>query len=251
MFLALKKRLLTASIQTAIGLILSIGLLEARPAHADYQPPSEPSAPSGGTSTAGTRGGCSGNPEAGLTVLAPLSYAGQTVSTRPTFIWFVTDMQSYPLEFRLYQEGSGKRQLLRKVQMQSQSGLMKFSLPPSQPELQPGKLYSWQVILTCNPNHPSQDLVAGATLQILPFPATLRSQLNSAKSEIERAELYAKNSFWYDAIAEVTQPNPSIAIKQLQHSLLNDLAKSEKETPQLGAIIQEQKARLQQLAILK
>jgi hypothetical protein len=231
--------------------VLSICLLETLPVQAEYQPPSEPSAPAGGTSTAGTRGGCSGKADGGLTALAPLSYAGQTISTHPTFLWFVADAQSYPLEFRLYKQTNGKRQLLHKSKMQSQSGLMKFSLPTDQPGLTSGQIYSWQVILSCNPNHPSSDSVAGATLQVVPLPTSLKSQLANAKSSIDQANLYAENGFWYDAIAQVSQPSQTLPAKQLQLSLLNDLAKSEKETPQLGAIVTEQKARLKQIAELQ
>lgn len=233
-----------------VGMALALCLLETLPAQADYQPPSGPSAPTSGTSTAGTRGGCSGNAEGGLTALAPLSYTGQTVSNHPTFLWFVADSQSYPLEFRLYQQTNGKRQLLHRLKMQSQLGLMQVSLPTNQPGLSPGRTYSWQVILSCNPNHPSGDSVAGATLQVVPFPSSVRSQLTTAKSAIDRANIYARNGFWYDAIAQVSQPNLTTPAKQLQISLLNDLAKSEKETPQFAAIVREQRMRLKQITAL-
>ena len=243
-----------------VGLALALCLFETLPAQADYQPPSEPSAPTAGTSTAGTRGGCSGNADGGLTVLAPLSYTGQTASNHPTFLWFVADTQSYPLEFRLYQHTNGKRRLLQKVTMQSHPGLMQFSLPTHQPDLAPGQTYSWQVILSCNPNHPSGDSVAGATLQVVPLSSSLRSQLTTAKSAIEQANLYAQNGLWYDAIsalhnsagtAQVSQPNQAISAQQLQLSLLNDLARSEKETPEFAAIVHEQKVRLKQIAVLQ
>lgn len=241
-----KKRLLTSPTQKIVASVLAC-LLETLPAQADYQPPSGPSAPTGGTSTAGTRGGCSGKADGGLTALAPLSYTGQTTSTRPTFLWFVAETQSHPLEFRLYQQTNGKRQLLKKVTMPSQLGLMQFSLPTNQSDLLPGQAYSWQVILSCDPNHPSADLVVGATMQVVALPSWLRSQITNAKSSIDRANLYARNGFWYDAIAQVSQPNQTASAKQLQLSLLNDLVKSEKETPQLAAIVREQKARLKQI----
>jgi hypothetical protein len=234
-----------------VGLALALCLFETLPAQADYQPPSEPSAPTAGTSTAGTRGGCSGNADGGLTALAPLSYTGQTASNHPTFLWFVADTQSYPLEFRLYQHTNGKRRLLQKVTMQSHPGLMQFSLPTHQPDLAPGQTYSWQVILSCNPNHPSGDSVAGATLQVVPLSSSLRSQLTTAKSAIERANVYAQNGLWYDAIAQVAQPNQAIPAQRLQLSLLNNLARSEKETPEFAAIVHEQKVRLKQIAVLQ
>lgn len=237
--------------QTIIGVALSVCLLETLPAQAEYQPPSEPSAPSGGTSTAGTRGGCSGKADGGLTALAPVSYTGQTISTHPTFLWFVGDTQAYPLEFRLYQVTNSKRRLLQKTLLKSQPGLMQVSLPKNQPALLPGQIYSWQVILTCNPNHPSADSVAGATMQVIPLPSALRSQLTTAKSPLERANLYARSGYWYDAIAEVSQPNQTVSAKQLQIAFLNDLAKSEKATPQFAAIVSDQKVRLRQIAELQ
>lgn len=244
-----KNPLLTLRLgQKIVGVALSVCLLETLPAQAEYQPPSEPSAPAGGTSTAGTRGGCSGKADGGLTALAPVSYTGQTTSPHPTFLWFVGEAQSYPLEFRLYQVANGKRRLMQKTALRSQPGLMQFSLPKTQPALSPGQMYSWQVILTCNPNHPSADLVAGATIQVVPLPSALKSQLTTAKSPIEQANLYARRGFWYDAIAQVSQLNQAFSAKQLQLSFLNDLARSEKETPQFAAIVREQKARLRQIA---
>jgi hypothetical protein len=244
MFLVTKNHSLVYSTRIAVGLTLSLCLLRSIPAQAEYQPPSEPSAPSSGTSTAGTRGGCSGQAEGGLTVLAPLSYTGQAISTHPTLFWFVADQQSYPLEFQLYQQANGKRQMLHKVKMQSQPGLMRLAL--DQIELQPGQTYNWRVILSCNLNYPSGDSVAGATIQVVPLSSGLRSQLSTAKTPIDRANLYAQNGFWYDAIAEASQPN--LSAKPLQASLVSDLAKSERESPQFAAIIQEQKERLKQIA---
>lgn len=250
LLLRFRKNLSMPSAKEVIGVLLALCLLEPLPVWAGYQPPSDPSAPSSGTSTAGTRGGCSGKVDGGLTALAPLSHTGQTTSTHPTFLWFVADTQAYPLEFRLYQQTSGRRQLLHKVKMQSQPGLMQVSLPTNQPALVPGKLYSWQVILSCNPNHPSGDSVAGATLQVVSMPSSVRSQLSSTKSASDRATVYSQNGLWYDAIAQVSQPNSTVPAKQLQ-SLLTDLAQSEKETPQFAAIVREQKARLKQIAALQ
>jgi len=36
-------------------------------------------------------------------LIAPSGRLGQTVSTRPTFAWFVRDASSWPIEFRLYE----------------------------------------------------------------------------------------------------------------------------------------------------
>ncbi|MGV0028206.1 DUF928 domain-containing protein [Phormidesmis priestleyi] len=207
--------------------VFGLSLWIAPVAIAKYRPPKTPSAPrEPGTNT--TRGGScdsAGNVrsnrslEVGLTPLAPLSHVGQTSSQRPTFVWFVPDRQPYPLQFRLF-TATGQR--LYTTQMQSQPGIMQVSLPQNQPELAIGQSYVWQVVLVCNPNAPSMNVVATANIAVVKPSATLQMQLAAAQTAQQRIDLYAESGLWYDALAEAQKTSRPAVL-----DLLNSLTRSE------------------------
>lgn len=223
---------------------LGLFLLTAPNALADYVPPSEPSSPQESTSSTGRRGGCDGEAETELTALAPQSYVGQTISTHPTFAWFVPDSQPFQVEFRLFEYSSGHRQPIQDVDLQSSPGIMTWSMPPEQPGLTVGQRYFWQVVVHCNPNRPSSALVAGAELEVVEILADLEMELGTASDGLTRARLYGEAGLWYDAFNEVLAAGQSAAARDARLSLLDDLANLE-ATTELS--IQEQQARLIQI----
>jgi hypothetical protein len=212
------------------GCILSLTLVTAPVALAIYKPPAQPSAPKNPTTTTGRRGGCLGNAKTTLTALAPRTHVGQTISTHPVFAWFVPDLQPLPMKFRLYKYGSnGDRQLVKQIELQSSPGIVKVALPKNEPGLAVGQTYNWQVVLLCNPNHPSSALVTGAQIKVVEMPPALRPALTTTRDAIARAELYAQAGFWYNALGEALASEKSRA-KALQLTLLEDLANLEKAT---------------------
>lgn len=203
---------------------ITLLLLLASPAWAGYTPPSQPSAPRGGnTTTTGRRGGCQGNESDALTVLAPASHVGQTASTHPTFAWFVPDTASIPIEFHLFSD-SGK--IIYKTQLQSSPGMMSLALPETEPALQVGQGYRWQVTLLCNPNRPSSAIVSRAEIKVVPLPASLGTSLKSVTDPTAQADLLAEAGLWYDAFATVAaQRNASL--QTARQALLTSLAEVE------------------------
>src|SRR4028119_1194830 len=139
------------------SLMLSVSFWVAPIAPATYTPPENPSKPKD-TGTNTTRGGsCEANSSARLTVLVPFSHVGETISGHPTFTWFVPDRTPRPLLFRLY---TRTRQELYTTKMQSQPGIMSVALPSNLPQLSIGQSYQWEVVLVCDPNLPSSNVVA-------------------------------------------------------------------------------------------
>jgi len=160
-----------------------------------------------------------------LTALAPISHTGRTASIRPTFVWFASGAISQPIEFHLYEyTASGKVKRIYKTQLPSSQGIMNVTLPETEPELAIGRRYLWQVALLCNPNHPSNDLVAEATIDVAEAPLTLKTALSATPDRLKKAQLYAESGFWYDAFAQ-TLGNPQA--KAFQLTLLKDLDKLE------------------------
>ncbi|NJN89033.1 MAG: DUF928 domain-containing protein [Leptolyngbyaceae cyanobacterium RM2_2_4] len=234
----------TALTSGALGLFL----LMAPYALADYVPPSEPSSPQESTSSTGRRGGCDGEAETELTALAPQSYVGQTISTHPTFAWFIPDTQPFQVEFRLFEYNSGDRQLIQKIDLQSSPGIMSWSLPPDQPGLSTGQRYFWQVVVHCDLNRPSSALVAEAEIEVVEIPSDLEMELDAATDDLARVRLYGEAGLWYDAFNEVLAAGQDAAARDTRLGLLDNLVNSEVV---METSIQEHQVRLTEIIELE
>jgi len=123
-----------------------------------------------------------------LTVLAPISHVGQTISTHPTFFWYSPDTAPQLAEFRLYQVSHRDQlHLLKRVPFLSSPGLMSYTLPISEAGLDEGELYLWQVQMPCGP---SGSWVATAYVEVVP----------PVEPEMDSRQL-ASAGIWYDALA--------------------------------------------------
>jgi hypothetical protein len=206
------------------SLILSVSLSIVPVALAKYTPPKKPSAPKE-TGTNTTRGGsCEANSALGLTALVPFSHVGETISGHPTFTWFVPDRSFHLMQFRLF---SSTGQPLYRTEMQSQPGIMQFSLPPNLPPLTIGQSYKWQVVLVCEPRVPSMNVVATAEIQVVQPAESLQAQLAAAQTPQQRIDLYAGAGLWYDAIAEARKASETSQNQTPLLELLDALASSE------------------------
>jgi hypothetical protein len=207
---------------------------------AEYKVPSQPSPPvTSKTTTTTTRtGNCSNNNTKSLKALAPYSHVGKTVSTHPTFAWYVPESKSFPLEFSLYRNNNnGDRQKIYHTNLQSSPGMMKLTLPKDNPGLTTGQIYSWQVVLICNPNETTEAQVISAEIQVEAMSSQLKTQLAIAKETFKKADLFAEAGFWYDALATASQGQNN----SLVDCLLGQLAKLEQ--------LQQQASKLEQIAI--
>ncbi|BAY22238.1 hypothetical protein NIES2100_20010 [Calothrix sp. NIES-2100] len=219
---------------------------------ATYKPPANPSSPRTPTGSNSSRTNeCTGNEKTSLTALAPVDYIGQTVSLQPIFAWFVPNSPSRDIEFRLYEYVNGKPQQVVKTIMQSSPGIMTYSFANKQINLAVGQKYVWQVALLCNPNHPSEDLIVRANIEVVAIPPKLKNQLLQTKELGKRSDLYAEQGFWYDALAETLNNS---ANKASTFKLLAELSQLEKQEasrkgtdPNLKQDLEQQALRLQEI----
>jgi hypothetical protein len=242
-----KRHLLYQLLIAFLGLFLQMTL-----AWGGYKPNPKPSAPKSPTTTTGTRGGCHDKSTTTLTAFAPQTNIGQTVSQFPTFSWFVPDSQPLPMEFRLYKYdsqgrspsgGGASSQLIEKVKMISQPGIMQHSLPRDRSGLAINQTYRWQVVIFCNPNRPSSALVTEAIVKVVEISPKLKQKLATTNKTLEKAELFAKSNFWYDALAEGFKDSSEQLNKNQQLRLLEILASLETspQTEQIQNIIDNQR----------
>ena len=220
---------------------LSLALIVTPAALADYvagdQKPVPPDRRSDGGTTRGMTRGCSGGGMP-LTVLASRNYVGRTISSHPTFAWFVPgDSVSKPMQFTIYEwVPGGNAKEVRKISLQSSPGIMKLS-PFSENEqgLQPGKEYSWQVVIHCDPDNASGDLWSRASIEVVEMPPAVQSKLNKAVNSAEKANIYAEAGLWYNALDEALKLAQASKLGEVGSTLLNDLAQLEAPgtTPEL------------------
>jgi hypothetical protein len=161
-------------------------------------------------------GGVRGNVPS-MILLAPID-GGRTLSPRPTFYWYVSSdvatKKPYQLRFNLRdREGES----VFKIETSStKTGLQKFTLPDSAPALKVGKVMRWQLRLTTDLTSSSNDMLSYNALIELKPPSSsgVKQDLEKAKNGLEKARVYAKYSYWYDALDAYTnwvESNPKEA----------------------------------------
>lgn len=240
-----------------VASVLSSTLIVTPAVLAVYEPGAQKPVPKDRRSDGGTTRGCSGG-NMPLTVLASRKYVGRTISRHPTLAWFVPrDSASKPIEFTIYEwVPDGKPKEVRKISLQSSPGVMKLSpFFKNELGLQPGKEYLWQVVVHCDQDNPSGDLVSEASLEVVGMPpTTVQSKLNKAINSVEKANIYARAGLWYNALDEALKLAEASRLGEVGSTLVNDLAKSEalNTTPELPPkerdAIEKQVENLQQIA---
>ncbi|NEQ44300.1 MAG: DUF928 domain-containing protein [Leptolyngbya sp. SIOISBB] len=189
-----------------------------------YVPPSDPGVPRDDHTGGGVRG-CGDD----IAALAPrLNSVGQTASTNPTFVWYNFSDESDPIEFQLYRfEPDGSFDTVAVEQFEtSQQGYMAYTLPFGEAELTVGEAYLWQVVIYCDRNFEEPGQYSSAEIEVVALPAELATALPD--DSLGRAQTYASNGLWYDALAEVYDATDATA-KALRRDLLLDLADLEEQ----------------------
>ncbi len=211
---------------------VSMVFLTTSVALANYVPPGSSQPSSGYVGSTGTRSG-SGNKTLNgeLTALAPFSHAGQTTATHPTFAWYVPDVEIDSISFGLYGYGGngkpnpiGSPSRLDLSVLPNQRHIMQYSLPKDQSGLTIGQKYLWEVTLACKSCSDRKVQILRTDIEIVAMPAMLQTALAKTSDRLQRANLYAKAGFWYDALAEALT---TAKTKPLTLSLLEDLVKLE------------------------
>jgi hypothetical protein len=191
----------------------------------DLKPPILPGIP-GGTQGEECSSSSSSNP---FKVLAPQGFIGETVSSRPTFIWSTPFNEPLNLELTLYEFNQQARPIpvsMPPITLDARQGT--WTLPNTVDKLTEGKTYMLKMIVKCDPDNSSRDLVDDVEFKVIPKSVALEQQISNASSPVMRAEIYAKEGVWYDAFAEVAafQDTASVEMRRL---LLNELEQVEQE----------------------
>ncbi|MHC5774990.1 DUF928 domain-containing protein [Nostoc sp.] len=233
----LRKSLFT-SIDIGLSLLL---LLMPTTALADgsnnsNDPPPQTTGTSGG-SRGGDSRGCETQSETSssrvpaLILLAPSQIYGQTLATRPTFAWFISNSASLQMEFRLYEydQVSKQSKLVKEIKdenFKSLPGIMVLSL--SNPELLVGQRYFWQIELVCDANHPSGNPFATSAMKVVSLQPDLQKQLSQSNDVLTKANLYNQANLWYNTLEIALTSKDQPKLRELKISLLEQVANGSK-----------------------
>ncbi|MGF1537819.1 MAG: DUF928 domain-containing protein [Elainellaceae cyanobacterium] len=196
----------------------------------EYVPPEGADSP-GQTGSLITRSGgsCAPTSTAGMVPLAPQTHIGQSSSQQPTLAWFTPESGPRTIEFSLAKQlPDGRFELVYKTELSAAdrgpSGITTLSLSETDVSLTPNTNYTWQAVLVCNPNRPSQSVVIRSDVAVIEAPNALKENLAAAAdSAAERVSLYAGSGLWYDAFNEALVAEGNSSSGSLQVALLESL----------------------------
>ena len=175
-----------------------------------------------------------------VTILVPGDGA-RTLASRPTFYWYIAPQDivtttstklttvpqvddgkgSFKVTFFLRDGNERASKSIFKGEGKAQgAGLYKFSLPENAPELKKGKVQRWQIRWEGTNGEMQVDVNALIRRDDDPLVA---KEIASTKNDLEKARIYAKKAYWYDAIDAYTSwisKNPKDAVANAERSNL-------------------------------
>lgn len=209
-----------------------------------FQPPADTRSLGGAQTTTGTRSGgsCAAATDSALAFssLGPRSMSGLTVSARPEFVWYMTDAEAEsPVLFRLLSvDENDQATVVTSAELSATAGFMSYQLPETEPSLEVGENYLWQVIVKCDSGGGSSSRFLASTLSITLVEPTaeLTTALSAATNDQEKAVIYGQAGVWYDAFAMVSA-GTTTAEAEVRTGLLQDLAMIEDEDETFSATL--------------
>ncbi|MCT7984092.1 DUF928 domain-containing protein [Laspinema sp. A4] len=178
----------------------------------------DPGAP--GRRIGGGSRGCSvtgdGPTDHALTALVPETTMGLTVEAYPTFFWYLPPTSATGVEFVLMDEKGEKVIYETTFRTKGEAGIVSLNLPEnaSLPPLEINDSYRWYFSIICNPEDRAADVYVQGWVRRIEASASLTEQLAATTSDLERAQVYARNGIWHEAIAmlaKLRRSNPNNA----------------------------------------
>ncbi|MEE3715939.1 DUF928 domain-containing protein [Tumidithrix elongata RA019] len=136
---------------------------------------------------------------------------GRTLSSRPTFYLYAENLvgsQEKPFRAIFFlRNGISGKIAYRVVARSKKSGLLKFTLPDNAPALEAGEDMRWHVRILFPRGDDIQDtdIMSVNAFVRLEQNEALEQAIHEANSNLEKARVYARYYYWYDAFDAYTQ----------------------------------------------
>jgi hypothetical protein len=170
-------------------------------------PPPKQGTPSGRAQGGASRGPCQEYED--LAALVPTTEGvvwGRTTQSNPS-LWFYLPhplTAETPVEFAVQDSADNYVYQTSLSVPNAPSGLIRFDIEPDGQPLQPDQLYTWTLVIYCDPAQPTRSVFVNGTLEQSSPTPELQAQLARADA-LEQAKLYAANGIWYDALTVLAQ----------------------------------------------
>ena len=153
-----------------------------------------------------------------IAAIAPTTHTGNTIGARPTLYTYFNSTESIEINLR---EIGTRSPLWTQTIPASTPGFTAIAYPSTAPELVVGKQYQWSVEVICDSTKRYLNKgYTSAKIQRVDEPAAFQESLAKAKNPIDRAQVYATQSLWYEALetlasASLAAPTDSMLRTQL------------------------------------
>lgn len=160
-----------------------------------------------------------------MTTLMPETGYGLTVSSHPTFSFYLPESQAQAGFFRL-KNAQGQVVYEQPLEQPHQAGIVAIALPEHLPELTIGETYQWFVVLQSEDKYrPSSPFIDAGIRRVKPSP-DIQKALTTMDTHHHIQALTTQN-IWYDTLALVSdqrlmQPD-SVAAQNQWESLLQSV----------------------------
>lgn len=141
-----------------------------------------------------------------FSLLTP-THTGLTSQPQPNLYWFTSKPVSKPfqfIEFVLNSERSLTPILRTRLPQLEKSGIHQLNLADYDISLKPEIEYSWSIALIKNPEIRSIDLVSKSKIKYVKPDKSLQQKLKESSTN-QKASIYAKKGYWYEAISTAVQ----------------------------------------------
>ena len=153
-----------------------------------------------------------------IAALAPTTHTGDTLGPRPTLYSYFNSTES--IEVNLRELGTRSPLWTQTISLPT-PGFTAIAYPSTAPELVVGKQYQWSVEVVCDATKRYLNKgYTSAKIRRVDEPAAFQESFAKAKTPIDRAQVYATQSLWYEALdtlasASLAVPTDSMLRTQL------------------------------------
>lgn len=162
-------------------------------------------------------------PDPAITLLVPSGDSGLTTAAQPKLSWYLESKDVADMEFVLSHPEQADPIYSKKNR--SGTGLVEVSLP-KEAALEEGVRYRWTVFVTCNGGE--NQIHARSFVERVPSTAVT---VTAIANPIDRANAYALNGIWYDALNTLIDAYRAEAAIDTLLEIRNLLAQAKTDVP--------------------